>query len=420
MPYPRMLKITTLVLLLIDGSEPLASADELWPGWLGPGRNGWVGHFQPPKTWPGELKKGWEVKVGTGYGSPLVAKGRVYQHARQGEEEVVWCMDLKSGDVKWKKTIATPFKIAGGGQYHGKGPKSCPVLSDGRLFTLSITGMVVAWDAITGKRLWIYDTSSRFKGTHPRWGASTSPIVDGNRLIAHLGTDFQGALIALDTASGNKIWEQGKDGPSYSSPLLAEIQGVRQIIDWNERAIVGVESKTGKKLWEHPAKGDFMDQNMPTPVFHDGRIYLGAENRGIRCLKPSMANGKWQVRELWHQKSVALNMSSAIMNDNLLYGFSHYGRGRFFCLDPKTGTVLWQGPERTGQHATFLAIPGYVIALLNSGELQIIQTSRKQYKKVASYKVSKTATWAPPVLLKNGLLVKDKETLALWEIPRKK
>ena len=124
-----------------------------WPGWLGPKRDGWVEGFQAPKSWPRKLKRGWRVKVGVGYGSPLVADGRVWQHARQGEEEAVWCFDLETGTLKWRRSYPAPFKIGGGGERHGKGPKSCPVLADGRLFTLSISGILTAWDSASGKQL---------------------------------------------------------------------------------------------------------------------------------------------------------------------------------------------------------------------------------------------------------------------------
>lgn len=417
MMRPKSLTITALIFLhAATFWQSTFAADTPWTGWLGPKRNGWVSGFQPPKKWPAMLKQIWKVEVGTGYGSPLVSDGRVYQHARQGDDEVVWCFDVKTGKVKWRKSYAVPFKIAGGGQYHGKGPKSCPVLADGRLFTLSITGILTAWDAASGKRLWRRDYSSRFKKPHPRWGVSTSPLVDGNRIVAHFGTDGDGALIALDVATGKEVWSHGKDGPSYSSPLLVEIQGVRQIIDWNERVLAGVDGKSGRLLWEFPAPQNFSDQNMPTPVFHKGRVLLGAENRGVRCLEPQLKNGKWTVRERWHQKKVSLNMSTAVMNGDLLFGLSHYRRGRFFCLDPKTGNVRWEGPGRTGRNVMFLSIPGHIVALIDNGEVQIIKASGERFEKVASYRVAKKLTWAPPVLLEKGILVKDKHTLTLWSL----
>lgn len=397
-------------------AQTSSGADVYWPGWLGPQRNGWVSDFQPPTPWPEQLKRVWQVEVGTGYGSPLVAGGRVYVHARQGNDEVVWCLDLKTGGVQWRQRYAVPFKIGQGAERHGKGPKSSPVLADGRIFTMSIMGKLSAWDAASGKLLWGRDYDSRFEKSYPYWGAATSPIVDGNRVIAHFGSDEQGALIALDVESGKEVWSQGKDGSCYSSPLLVEIQGVRQIVEWNHRALVGVESESGRRLWEYPFPHRGDDQNMPTPAFHKGRVLLGGENRGIHSLEPQLAGGAWTVKEHWHQDKVALDMSSAVVNGDLLYGFSHYGRGRLFCLDPKTGEVLWQGPGRTGDNVMLLAIPGHVVALINDGELKIIAASGDRFQPVASYRVAESETWAPPVVMESGILVKDSQTLTLWSL----
>ena len=395
--------------------KPLTT-EEYWPGWLGPKRNGWVNNFHPPKKWPEKLQQMWRVKVGAGYGSPLVANGRVYQHARQGDDEMLWCLDLKTGAIKWRRKYAAPFKIGGGAESHGKGPKSSPVFSDGRVFIMSITGVLSAWDATSGKLLWRRDYSSRFKKSHPFWGSSNSPIVDSKRVVAHFGNDKEGLLAALDVETGKEVWTQGKDGTCYSSPLLVNHQGVRQIIEWNHRALVGVESKSGRLLWEFPFPHTSHNQNMPTPSFHKGRVLLGGENRGVHGLEPKLKDGVWSVTAHWNQRKVALDMSSAVMNGNLLYGFSHFGRGRFFCLDPKTGKVLWQGPERTGENVTFLSIPGHILALLNNGELQVIAARANRYEKVASWRVAETPTWAPPVLLQKSILIKDRETLTLWAL----
>ncbi|MED5417457.1 MAG: PQQ-binding-like beta-propeller repeat protein, partial [Verrucomicrobiota bacterium] len=234
-----------LLLALAGSLTPVLPAAELvWPGLLGPQRNGWVDHFKVPARWPKQLKKGWSVEVGTGYGTPLVAGKRVYQHAREEEKEVLWCLDLESGKKVWRKSYPTPFKIGGGGERHGKGPKSCPVLADGRLFTLSITGVIHAWDAESGSLLWRKDYGEKWeKGNKPNWGVATSPIVDRDRLIVHLGNDGAGALMAFDVKSGREVWKQGEHGASYSSPLLVEIAGVRQVVQWNHETLAGVESR---------------------------------------------------------------------------------------------------------------------------------------------------------------------------------
>ena len=405
------------LLLALAGSLPpvLPAAEVVWPGLLGPQRDGWAEHFKVPARWPKQLKKGWSVEVGTGYGTPLVAGQRVYQHARQGEEEVVWCFDLGSGKQIWRKSYKNPFKIGGGGERHGKGPKSCPVMADGRLFTLSITGMIHAWDVESGSLLWRKDYRGKWeKGNQPNWGVSTSPIVDGERLIVHLGNDGAGALMAFDVKSGREVWSQGEHGTSYSSPLLVEIAGVRQVVQWNHETLAGVESRTGKLLWEYPAPHRSHNQNMPTPVFHKGRILLGGENRGIKCLEPLLKDGKWSVNRLWHQRKVALDMSTAVINGDHLYGMSHFKMGQIFCLDPRDGTIRWLSEGRIGQNVAFLSLEGHVAALRSNGELRIIAADPAGYRARASYRVAPDQTWAPPVLLDSRILIKDLNRLTLW------
>lgn len=412
----RPFSLTLIALIFRTAYKPLLGEAIHWPGWLGPERNGWVSGFEPPAQWPEHLEQTWQVQVGIGYGSPVVSGGHVFQHTRQGDEEVVWCLDLETGAVKWRKSYFTPFKMGNGSERHGKGPKSSPTLADGRLFTLSITGMLSGWDALSGELLWRRDFASRFKKNHPYWGAATSPLIDGNRIVVHLGNEEDGALFALDAATGNEVWSQGKDGPCYSSPLVVEIHGVRQIVEWNHRALVGVESESGRLLWEYQLQHLGGNQNMPTPTFHKGRVLVGGENRGIRSVEPLLNGEEWSVMEQWHQTRVALDMSSAVVNDNLLYGFSHFERGRLFCLDTRTGEILWKGPERFGENVMLLAMPRHVIALINTGELQIFAANGGRTEKVVSWRVADDSTWAPPVLLDSGILVKDRDTLSLWSL----
>ncbi len=403
-------------LFLANVLQPASATQPHWPGWLGPDRNGWVRDFRPPVSWPKQLKKVWQREVGTGYGSPLVSGGFVFQHARQGEEEALWCLDLETGAVQWRKSHPVPFRMGGGGEWHGKGPKSSPALTGGRIFTMSITGVLSAYETASGKKLWRRNYGRRFPKPHPYWGAATSPLADGERAIVHFGGDEAGVLVALDAETGREIWSQGNDGASYSSPLAVEIEGIRQIIEWNHNVVAGVEYKTGRLLWQFPFPHVGNNQNMPTPAVHNGQVLVGGENRGIRNIKPKRNGDNWTATEQWHQRKVALDTSTAVVNGNRLYGFSHYGRGRIFCLDIDSGEILWQGPERTGEHISFLAIPGHILALLDSGELQILATTGDHYEKIASYIVAESPTWAPPVLLPNGLLVKDKTTLTLWSL----
>ena len=79
---------------------------------------------------------------------------------------------------------------------------------------MSISGTLSTWDGTSGERLWQRDYDTEFGKSHPYWGASTSPIVDGDHVIAHFGTDDVGALVALNVTSEDEVWRHGHDGPS--------------------------------------------------------------------------------------------------------------------------------------------------------------------------------------------------------------
>ncbi|MGK0185908.1 MAG: outer membrane protein assembly factor BamB [Verrucomicrobiales bacterium] len=411
----RIHLLTLTALLATAHLTPATGEDEVsWPGWLGPKRDGRVDHFNVPTEWPEKLKKVWTAEVGTGYSTPIVASGRIYQHARQGDEDVVLCLDLETGKSLWRKTYEVYFTPGQGGTRHGRGPKSSPVFADGRLFTLSITGVLSAWDGKSGDLLWRNDFKKRFSENHPYWGVSTSPVVDAGQVVLQIGNDKVGSLLALDVTTGDEVWSHGKAATSYSSPIVVMIEGIRQIVLWNQPGLVSVESGTGRLLWKYSFPQVGNNQNTTTPLLHNGRLILGGENRGIRSVEPQLKEGVWTVKENWRQEEVALDMSTGVINGDRFFGFSHYRSGQFFCLDTETGKVLWKGNGRAGENVAFLSVPGYVMALVNDGELQILNATGDRHEKVQSYRVAEKfdyATWTAPVLLQDTLLVREKEFL---------
>jgi len=122
------------------------------------------------------------------------------------------------------------------------------------------------------------------------------------------------------------------------------------------------------------------------------------------------------VKKRWTQKEIALDMSSAVVHGDRLYGHSHYQKGQLFAVELATGRIVWRGPGRAGQHATFLALPKHIVALLNTGHLKVLPSGTDRYQEAASWQVAETQTWAPPVILPTGFLVKDTTTLTLWSL----
>jgi hypothetical protein len=122
---------------------PLVSIATDWPQWRGPARDGVISGISLPDQWPDQLKKVWTVQVGLGHASPLVAGDKIYVHARQEkteqetETETVWCISLKDGQKIWHHSYAAPYTMNSSALGHGPGPKSTPLLHQGRVSTPS-------------------------------------------------------------------------------------------------------------------------------------------------------------------------------------------------------------------------------------------------------------------------------------------
>ena len=126
-----------------------------WPQWRGPSRDGTIASFAEPKAWPERLTQKWKIEIGTGYATPIVVGNRVFTFSRQQENEVMRAIDAGSGKIIWETSYPAPFSMNSATSRHGPGPKSTPTYSDGRIFTLGMSGIVTAFDATTGKtRIW--------------------------------------------------------------------------------------------------------------------------------------------------------------------------------------------------------------------------------------------------------------------------
>src|SRR5215510_6802585 len=175
-----------LTFVLLVAVFQMAGAQD-WPRWRGANGDGVVAGFTAPKAWPDQLKQRWKITVGVGHSSPLVIGNRVYQHSRQGENEVVAAYDLNTGKTVWQDSYPIAYTMNPAAMGHGKGPKSTPVVSDGKLYTLGITGVLSCYDAAKGKLLWRKEFAKQFKTTSPDFGTAASPIVDRGLLIAFVG-----------------------------------------------------------------------------------------------------------------------------------------------------------------------------------------------------------------------------------------
>jgi outer membrane protein assembly factor BamB len=406
------MRTLTLVMGVII-ARTVAFAD--WNQWRGPGRAGKIGGLSALRRWPKQLARQWKVDVGEGHSSPLAVGNRVFIFARQGENEVTRCLDLATGREVWQDRYPAPYELNPAAQRHGKGPKSTPVYADGRLFTLGIGGSLSCLDARTGKVVWRHDFTKQYKNAAPLYGTAMSPLVDNGLLIAHVGGHDDGALAAFDVRTGAARWRWTGDGPGYASPISVTLSGVRQIVTLTQKMIVGVEAATGKLLWSLPFNTPYA-QNIVTPVAVGDLLIFSGLQQGTFACRVRNTGGRWAAERVWETREVSMYMSSPVASGNRLYGLSERRRGQMFALDTASGKVLWVDEGRFGENAAVFDAGSSVLALNAGGELVVFQKSGDSLKPAARYRVAEGSTWASPAFAGRRILIKDDQTLALWEI----
>jgi len=405
----------TLSLALILTLAPALTAAQDWSGWRGPHRDGTASVAGVPARWPDALERVWRVEVGPGHSSPVVAGGRVFVHTRQGDEEVVTALDLATGAVAWQARYDAPYRVNPAARSHGPGPKSTPVVADGRLFTLGISGVLSAFDAADGRLVWRKRFDDEYPGTAPIYGTAMSPVVDRGLLIAHVGTDRSGALTAFDVATGEVRWRWDGDGPGYASPIVVEIDRTRQVITQSSRAVVGVAAGSGALLWRIPFTTAYA-QNIVTPIVEgDVLIYAGLENP-TTAVRLSRRGEAWRTDPVWQNPDVSFYMSTPVADGGRLYGLRDRNKGQFVCLDARTGQLLWETPGREGDNAAIVDLGSALLWLTSGAELVVTGKSADAFEPIRRYTVADSATWAHPVPTAAGILIKDERFLALWRV----
>ncbi|HYE65374.1 MAG TPA: PQQ-binding-like beta-propeller repeat protein [Pyrinomonadaceae bacterium] len=414
--FHEWLRIWLLMMGLLSSASPKTLTEQGdWPQWRGPERNGNVAGFNAPQVWPKSLKEEWKVTVGVGHSSPLLVDGKIYVFARQGEEEVLLCLDAVNGKEVWRSAQAVTYEMHPAARAHGKGPKSTPVVSHGNVYTLGISGILSCHDARTGKVKWRKDFSKQYPQTSPLYGTAMSPLVEGDLLIAHVGGHDKGALTAFDAQTGTVKWSYDADGPAYSSPIVVTLAGARQVVTFTQKEFVGVSAATGKLLWKIPAKTGY-DTNSVTAIAYKDMLILSREDQGLAAIRPSKQGAEIVVQEVWRNTENELYMNSPVLQGNLLFGLSVRKKGQFFCIDADTGKTLWQSPGRMGENAAILNAGRVLLLLTNDANLIVLQPGAKEYSPIAQYTVANSQTWAHPVLSGKRILIKDETTLASLEI----
>jgi outer membrane protein assembly factor BamB len=393
---------------LIKGAAFAQNSPQDYPQWRGPNRDGGAGDFSAPKSWPEKLTRKWKVAVGEGYATPIVIGETVYAFTRSGGDEVMAAFNISDGKLRWRTPYPAPYSVSDATAAHGAGPKATPLFYQGKLFTLGVSGIVSAFDAAGGKLLWQKPAPKE----HPYFGTAVSPLGADGMVILHPGN--YGPLTAFDANTGAVKWTAEGES-TWASPVVVELEGVRQVVTMTGRSVIGVSVSEGAPLWQFPWK-PARTPSAITPLQCGDMVIVASQGNPVAALKPSRRNGKWTVDVVWEAKEISLFLSNPVIVRDTLFGLSERSGGQFFALDAKTGKTLWLGQRREATNTAVVKAGDLLFLLNDDAELIVAKGDRESFKALARYKVADSATWAQPALTGNRIFIKDVSTLALWTL----
>lgn len=385
---------------------PKTHAD--WPGFRGAARDGIVRAVKIETDWtktpPVEV---WRKKIGPGWSSFAVRGDLVYTQEQRGEDELVSCYNLTTGEPVWRHSDKARFYESNA----GAGPRGTPTLSKGRVYSMGATGILNALDARNGAVVWSRNAASDTGAKLPGWGFASSPLVAGDTVIVATS----GVLAAYDRATGKPRWQGPAGGAGYSSPQLTTIDGIAQILLLNTTGAISVAPADGTLLWKHEWDGDGIVQ---PAVMAGGNILLGsgsgiASGNGTRRVAVKHGDAGWNVEERWTSNSLKPYFNDFVIHKSNAFGFDG---SILACIGLDDGKRKWKG-GRYG-HGQILLLPeqDLLLVLSEEGDLALVKASADQFTEVAKFKAIEGKTWNHPVLVGDQLLVRNGEEMAAFRL----
>jgi outer membrane protein assembly factor BamB len=396
-----------LMLVWATVSTPLRAGD--WPQWRGENRDGKATGFMAPSSWPKELTQKWKVTVGEGVATPALVGDKLYVFSWENGKEIVRGLEAETGKEIWQD--AYDAARASGAASVFAGARSSPTVVDGKVVTLGVQGTLSCLNAATGEKMWRKVDALG----HPQFFTSSSPIVADGLCIIQFGGEKAGGIAAFNLAAGNEKWKWSDDGTAYSSPVLLTVDGTRMVVAETNQNIVGIGPTDGKLLWKIPyPKGQGRGYNASTPIVSGQTVVFSGSNRGTKTIKIEKKGDSFEVKEGWNNKDNSVMFNTPIVHDGLVFGLT--SNNNLFCINSDGMTAWTSSIKGEGGFGSIVDAGSVLLSLTPSAELVVYEPSGKEFKELASYKVSNSKTYAYPVVSGKRIYVKDKDSVIMFTI----
>lgn len=410
---PRRWRIAAVLGFCLAGSV-LAE----WPLYRGPAGNG-VSLERLRTNWAAEPPRLlWRTPLTNGLSSVTVSGGRVFTQvrtgsARGGTEQCV-ALDAATGRILWTAPVDTA-DYPNGGVGDDDGPRSTPVVQEGRVYVLGSYLKMHCLDAATGAAIWSKDLRSEYGGSVIPWQNAASPLLDGGLLLLNLNAGSQ-RLAAFRLDDGGLVWRAHNEAMTHATPIAATIAGVRQVIFLTQSGLVAVNPANGAQLWRFTPI-PYNTSIAVTPVVDGNVVYFaGAYAMGSAAARVVAAGGGLSAQTLMGRRSTRMiHWSTPVAVGGYVYGLFGQTSGQLRCLDlNNNGEYMWQGPE-FGTGATLL-VDGKILVAAEDGQIVLVEPDPTQYREITRFRATSGRIWNSPAISDGVLYVRATTELVAFDV----
>jgi outer membrane protein assembly factor BamB len=277
-------------------------------------------------------------------------------------------------------------------------------------------GRLGAYDLGKKEEIWGVNLPERFGAKVPTYGYAESVLIDGDRIICEPGGP--GAVVAaLNKNTGETIWttkgDKAKEGAGYSSAIVFEYEGLRQISIMSSLSLLGVAEDDGRLLWRYDRPS--AEQNCSTPVFFDGYVFAATGyGTGGGLVKLKVSDGQVEAEQVWETKEMKAHHGGYVLVDGYIYG-NNDNEG-WTCIELATGKVTYKA-KGVGKGSIAHA-DGMLYILSENGKMGLVEANPLEHKIVGEFMIPNAGgeTRAHPVIADGKLLLRRHEKVFIYDI----
>jgi len=395
-----------------------------WPQWRGLDRAAiWTESGIVEKLPDTGLKVLWRAPIAMGFSSPVIVAGKVYlsdaELKKPNVPQRVHCLEADSGKVRWTYSYDKPAPDWFFTEGQGRGPGATPIVLKGKVYALDLFGNLVCLDTQQGNLVCKRNLKEEFQMKET--SVDASPLIEGELLILMLGGRDGAGIVALDRNTGREAWRALNEPVTWSSPIVIDAGGVRQLIVWTQQSVSSLNPANGQLYWrEATSTGGFPGTaGVSTPVFRNG--YLLVSGRMFQLEKDRPAD-----KTLWPEgKGISRRILSDTSTGLLLgdYVYSAKAGGDFLCLKAATGEEIWKTSTVTDLKngaSIHVTLHGNTAFLFNDrGELIQARLAPGGYEEISRTKLieptwpfgDRKVAWAAPAFAHQNVYARNDQEL---------